>query len=162
MAAYTGTPRTWTAGETVTAALMNSDVRDPLAALAGAWTSYTPTVAQGASTDIAKTTSYAKYIRVGKYVLCTVSLSMTGTGTAGSVITTSLPVTAATSGNMVVGSGVYGDAGNATWPCAVFLGSTTAAYLFAANQTAGYVGTTPAVTVASSDIIAFTITYEAA
>lgn len=27
---YTGTPRTWVAGETVTAALMNSDVRDPL------------------------------------------------------------------------------------------------------------------------------------
>lgn len=37
------TPRTWVAGETVTAALMNVEIRNALAGIQAAWTSYTPT-----------------------------------------------------------------------------------------------------------------------
>ena len=35
-------PRTWTDGETVTAVLLNTHVRDNLKAIGDAWTAYTP------------------------------------------------------------------------------------------------------------------------
>jgi hypothetical protein len=37
------TPRTWVAGEVVTAAFMNTEVRDALTGIQAAWTVYTPT-----------------------------------------------------------------------------------------------------------------------
>lgn len=37
-------PRTWVAGETVTAAIMNTHVRDNLKAIGDPWTAYTPTL----------------------------------------------------------------------------------------------------------------------
>ena len=37
------TPRTWVAAETVTAAEMNTEIRDAVTAMQAAWTAYTPT-----------------------------------------------------------------------------------------------------------------------
>ena len=165
MATYSGTPRTWSAGETVTAALMNSDVRDPLAALAGAWNSYTPTVDQGASTNIAKTVNYAKYLQFGKLVICQVSLSMTGAGTSGAWISVTLPATAATSA-LIVGSGRYVDTSGSYYTATAYTLSTTKVVLIvdATTTTTGTkaIGEDPAIAVASGDAFQFSVIYEAA
>lgn len=161
MAAYTGTPRTWTAGETVTAALMNSDVRDPLAALAGAWTSYTPTLAQGGTGNISKTVTYAKYIRVGKFVVCQWRLSATGTGTAGASITASLPFQAAQS-SLTIGSGAYSDGGT-VYSGVAQLDSTTTCGLARTDLTwTTLIGAEPSIAVASGDVFDGFVVYEAA
>ncbi len=55
---------------------------------------WTPTVAQGASTNIAKTVNEARYCLIGGLLYFWVDLSMTGSGSSGSTITITLPATA--------------------------------------------------------------------
>jgi len=151
------------AGETVTAALMNTHVRDNFDAIGGAWTSYTPTLAQGASTNIAKTVNYAKYLSIGKLVICQVRVAATAAGTAGSGISISLPVTAATSITFV-GTGSYGDGGT-LYPATAFLASTTTLTLVRVDvsSTGGNpIGADPNIAVASGDIYWASFMYEAA
>lgn len=77
------TPETAVAGDVLTAAWLNQNVRDNLDALApffSTWTSYTPQIDQGASTNIAKTIEYAKYLIVNKTVWLNVKVKFTGTG----------------------------------------------------------------------------------
>src|SRR6266498_47407 len=59
---------------------------------------WTPTVAQGVSTNIGKTVNEAQYIEIGNMIQFWVSLSITASGTAGSQLTVSLP-SAAPSGH---------------------------------------------------------------
>ena len=155
-------PRTWVAGETVTAAVMNAHVRDNLKAIGDAWTSYTPTLAQGASTNIAKTVTYAKYVAAGKLIICQVRLAPTAAGTAGSPITITLPVTAATSA-LIVGSGAYSDTGTNLYASVAWLTSTTTLELRRTDQayTAG-IGADPNIAVASGDAFRASFMYEAA
>ena len=155
-------PRTWVTGETVTAANMNTHVRDNLKAIGDAWTSYTPTLAQGVSTNIAKTVTYAKYVAAGKLIICQVRLDPTAAGTAGSPITITLPVTAASS-VYVVGSGSYSDTGTALYPAIAWLTSTTTLELRRTDQayTAG-IGADPNFAVANTDVFRASFMYEAA
>lgn len=131
----------------------------------GKYISYTPTLAQGASTDIAKTVTYAKYVRTLNNVLVNVKVAATATGTASSAITLSLPVTAATSG-LIVGSGSYFVTGANEYRGPVLLQSTTTVSLLAGEvtQTTNNVafGVAPAITVASGDIFNVSFQYEAA
>jgi len=91
-------PRTWVAGETVTAALMNTHVRDNLKAIGDAWTAYTPSWKSGAGgTDIAigNGTLTGTYMQAGKLVhfrILIVRGSTTNLGTTGYAF--GLPVTA--------------------------------------------------------------------
>lgn len=147
------------AGETVTAALMNTHVRDNLLAVGQAWTSYTPTVAQGTSTDITKTVAYARYIVAGKLVMCNVALAMTGAGGSSVKVTVSLPVTAAAAG-MYVGSGMVVDASVASYNVVCETDTGAATVKFHSSSLAD-VGASPAFTVASGDYINFSIVYEA-
>jgi hypothetical protein len=158
--AYT-TPRTWVAGETVTAANLNTHVRDNEIALYGTDSSYTPTLSQGASTNIAKTVNHARYVQVGRLVHCYVTLTSTAAGTAGSAITVTLPVTASGHVNpQTLGNGYYYDASATTYyTMAAFYATSTTVQFIADNASAGVVGTTPAVTVASSDIVSFHVVY---
>ena len=166
MTTYAGTPKTFAVGETLTAATMNAEVRDPLEALTGAWNSWTPTLAQGASTDIAKTVNYAEYIRIGKLVIGKVMLSATAAGTSGSDITITLPVTAGhISVHVPLGHAMYNDAGTVYHGAAVTSGVATSMAIRRGDvATAGsdLVGTDPAIAVASGDIISAEFTYEAA
>lgn len=85
MTTWSGTPRTWTAGEVVTAGLLNANLRDPLVALSGAWNSYTPTWGLGI-TSIGNGTLDGRYIQVGKLVMFRVHLvggSTTSWGSSG-------------------------------------------------------------------------------
>lgn len=58
----------------------------------GAWTTWTPTLGQGATTNIAKTVTYAKYVKLGRLVIANFTLTVTGTGTATSGVSITLPV----------------------------------------------------------------------
>jgi len=128
----------------------------------GAWTSYTPTLTQSAA--VTKTVTYAKYEKIGRMVSVTVSLSVTGTGTANNAITVTLPFTAASA--VYVGSGYMLDSGVLFYPMIVWPGSTTAVSFLDATQGTGAVsmGQTGAVfsaALAAGDLVAFSLTYEA-
>ena len=91
MATYTGSPRTWVAGETLTAALMNSDVRDPLAALLGSANDYVPTLSGFTAGNGA---FVGKYVRAGKLVLFYASFTFGSTSAAATTTPAlSVPVT---------------------------------------------------------------------
>ena len=65
------TPGTAVAGDVLTAAFWNAQVRDQMTEVApimNAWTTFSPTIAQGVTPNIAKTVTYSKYVRVGKFV----------------------------------------------------------------------------------------------
>lgn len=85
-------PRTWVAGETVTAALMNTHVRDNLKALGDPWTSYTPTLV---GMTIGNGAVVAKYLSAGKFTVVRVWLTAGGTTAYTAAITISLPAAVA-------------------------------------------------------------------
>lgn len=65
-------PRTYVAGETITAALLNTHVRDNLLDIGGtssAWTSFTPTWFAGANVVACAVTALGRYKQHGKSVL---------------------------------------------------------------------------------------------
>lgn len=129
--------------------------------------SYTPTLAQGASTDIDKTVSYSKYSIAANMVTFKAMLTSTAGGTITNAITVSLPVTAATAAvGTVVGSGYYNDGGTQYQAVAYLASSTTVALLSthgaASSSTDDPIGVNPNIAVASADVINLSITYEAA
>lgn len=93
--AYPATPKTWVAGDVLTAAQLNAELRDALLAIFPlgppdvAWTAFTPTLTQGVT--VTKTVTYARYMKVGRTVLAQVRLAVTGAGTAGTKISAGLP-----------------------------------------------------------------------
>ena len=151
---------------TTTGKLMVSDgVNFANVGLEPVWTPYTPTLSQGASTNIAKTVTYAKYAVAGKWVTCQVSLASAGAGTSGAAVTVTLPVAAAFV-SLPVGSGTYLDNGTALYPVIATLASSTTVTLFRADVSDGSgaarVGIDPNIAVAAVDNISFSISYEAA
>jgi hypothetical protein len=93
-------PRTWVAGETVTAALMNTHVRDNMKALGDAWTTFTPTFS-GAWT-LGNGTLEGWYIKPGRLVIGKVKLTVGSTTTPSGNFGLTLPWTQA---NGSVGGG---------------------------------------------------------
>jgi hypothetical protein len=155
-------PRTWVAAEVVTAALLNTHVRDNLKAIGDAWTTYVPTYT--GITAIGNATVVAKYMQAGKLVQGYVKITVGSTTTFGATtLSVTTPVTPAI-GNLAIGSIFLYD--NST-------GDTRGGSLYhqaAGTGTTGFLAsgtTTPATnlvpwTWATSDIIAFSFTYEAA
>jgi hypothetical protein len=76
-------PRTWTAGEVVTAAILNTHVRDNLKA-ATEWTSYAPTwTATGGTPTLGNGTLSGRYRKAGN--LCHLTITLTIGSTTGLV-----------------------------------------------------------------------------
>lgn len=94
MAAWTTTPRTWSVGETVTAANMNAQLRD-FANAFGAWGSYTPTWgATSAPTIGSGGTITGGYSQIQKTVNFRVGVTFgTGTTFGSGNYTLTIPVT---------------------------------------------------------------------
>ena len=127
------------------------------------WLNYIPVIGQGASTDIAKTVTYAKYKISENKVEAIVYLVSTAAGTAGSNILVTTPTTAIiTTTYGQYGTGEYTDSGTAVYYCTSVLASTTSIALGAnsVTTTGALIGTTPAITVASGDIFESRISYE--
>ena len=164
--AYT-TPRTWVAGELVTATIMNTHVRDNLTAAfplaVGAWTAFTPTLAQSGS--VAKTTSHARYMKVGRTVFATIELAVTAAGTAGNDVVVGLPVAHMTFGGSGphIGTMLIYDASTTTrYQGAAELRSTTTVGLSISQASAAVWGTGPSIALANGDVIRLSLQYEAA
>ena len=161
MGTYTATPRTWVALETVTAALMNSDVRDPLIALTAAWTSYTPTLA-GFTAGNGTATGY--YRQIGKTVDF-VAIFTFGSSSAAATTTPTLtlPVTAARTPVPLTGIFVDASASLVYTACAYISGTTVAAVgVLGTNGARTNASTTSPFTWTTSDVVCAAGTYEAA
>lgn len=105
---YTGTPRTWTAGGSgVGAADFNSEIRDPLTAITGAWTSYTPALT-GFTTGSG--TLAGGYMQANHFVTFWAQFTFgAGSAAASAIPTLTLPVSAKAV-NTGVFVGIFGDA----------------------------------------------------
>lgn len=148
---------------TKTSAFATNDVvtANDLNAIYGAWNSYTPTLKQG-STTITKTVNYAKYRQVGKDVDGEFYITATGSGSAGGAISVSLPVTAAATVALWIGSG--GATTSAGLIAVHFeLATTTTLNLIRTDAPAtAFFGADPSITVASGNIFRGEFHYEAA
>jgi hypothetical protein len=143
------------------AALTEADINTYLMGEGGAWTSHTPQIDQGASTNIAKTVNYSKYARYGRTIVWSFSLSLTASGTAGSPVTVTTPVTAV-SGFSLHGSGAVYDTSASAWTTAHIQGSSATAVLFTTDGVASGWGQTPSIALASGDVLIGQVTFEAA
>lgn len=94
-------PRTWVAAEVVTAALLNTHLRDNLKALGDAWASYTPAwTASTTNPTLGNGTITGVFIQPGKLVHMRVRITAGSTTTFGSGnYQVSLPANAAGSGS---------------------------------------------------------------
>lgn len=126
------TPRTWVTGELVTAALLNTHLRDNLAAITESdsteWIDYVPTYTNLTSTT---PTIVARYQIISGIVTVRWSYILGSTPTVGDV-RVSLPVSAATSGYQglitTIGAAGLHDANGSNWQGTVlFVDATTVA-----------------------------------
>ena len=126
----------------------------------GAWTSYAPTLTQGVGVTFTNTES--RYAKVGRIVSCSGRIAPTSAGTAASVITLTLPLTAASSVVRAIGTH-YVDAAGTPYSGVVLLASTTTMLMITHATTSGGLGASPAWTIPSSAAtISWTVTYETA
>ncbi|PVD01353.1 hypothetical protein [Streptomyces sp. CS014] len=90
-------PRLWMAGETVTAAMLNTEIRDQFNSMFDAWTAFTPTwTSTGTAPTLGNGTLTGRYMKIGRTVHVYGALtfgSTTNTGTGS--LTMGLPVQAA-------------------------------------------------------------------
>jgi hypothetical protein len=149
-------PRTWVASEVLTAALLNTHVRDNLLELngtSGAWTAYTPTTA-----NFTGSLSFARYKQISKTVF--VQGAYTVTSATGNM-SISLPVTAVASlaAGSPVGSAIASDSGTAYYAGVSWITSP------GVMSFAGSTGTIWQAAIPftwASDALFFNATYEAA
>ncbi|MEU0181768.1 hypothetical protein ABZ312_11355 [Streptomyces sp. NPDC006207] len=99
-------PRTWVVGETVTAALMNQEIRDQLNSMFAAWTSYTPTWSAATTNPVVGNgTLVGLYMKVGRTCTFHINLLAGSTTTYGSgQYTFDLPAASANRGATYVGN----------------------------------------------------------
>jgi len=158
------TPRTWVAGETVTAAFMNTEIRDAFTGVQAAWTAYTPTWTASVNPVLGNGTLVGAHLRLGKFDQFRIQLTMGSTtsfGTGSWLFAIPAATHAAYTGFMHVGNGAAVDvsASALSGLTAVWNTSTTLFGLTAA-------GTAPATGVpwawAVGDKISFSCTLELA
>lgn len=78
------TPRTWVAGEVVTAAILNIDHRDNLKAIGDAWTAYTPVwTTTGTAPSLGNGSLTGAFRAAGKYTTFRIKLLAGSTTTFG-------------------------------------------------------------------------------
>jgi hypothetical protein len=146
----------------------NFELHEDLLTGAAAFTvgTWIPTISQGASSDIAKTTTDARYVRIGNVVFAWIYLAPVAGGSAGSPVLITLPVTASSSMAVddVIGSAMAFDNSAQTIDTGVaklFTGRTQAA-MMVGEGTNNYWGATPNLAVASGDQFQMQLVYLAA
>jgi len=130
----------------------------------GAWTTWTtPTLWQGTATpNVAKTVNYAKYIRVGRLVTVSLSVTVTGAGTSGQEIQIRDLPFAAASNAPLVGAFRFLDAGNTNYSGANTGNGTDTGIRFYVSGNGNPMGANPTFALANGDVLQCTVTYEAA
>lgn len=155
-------PRTWVASETVTAALMNTHVRDNLKAIGDAWTgTYTLAwTSAGAAPTVGNASRSTAYMQAGKLVWGRASITLGSTSAAGTgAYRWALPVAAANATTDVIGSGIYDDTSTQQHPLVLKL--VTATTFLAVAETGVVTAASPTAPV-NGDTYTFFFMYEAA
>ena len=162
------TPGTATAGEVLTAAFWNTQVRDNMVELApffATWTSYSPTVEQVSTRT--STIQNARYVTVGKRIRVNASMTVTQAGTAGQHIAVTLPtalVSRITAADHAVGSFFYQRAAGTRYAgtAIIAVGYTGSSKVVFISGSAGtsLLGIDPSFATANGDILSFTVEYE--
>lgn len=93
-------PRTFVDGETLTATIFNTHVRDNFKAIGDAWASYTPTVSAETGT-FTSASAALQYVSAGKLVIWRCVVTVTTVGTAANGLRFTLPVNCASSGTYI-------------------------------------------------------------
>lgn len=164
------TPGTATAGEVLTAAFWNEQVRDnmtELAPLFTTFTSWTPAVAQsGARTS---TNRGSRYIKIGRLVIAWCHVDTIQAGSAGNVLSCSLPIEWSvdhlTAGEACIGVGHYfTNATNTHYVLSVmsndtYPDSTRKTVFFRSNGATNVFGVNPSVATGTSDVFSFLVAY---
>ena len=143
----------FSAGDVLTAADLNA---------IGTWSSYTPTVTQGATT-FTLSVNESRYTEINDVVIVVVRVTLSGTGVAGNPLYFTLPVAPKT-GLLRIGNGFLYDAS------APYLYLTQFSYdegpgkagLLSEGSNGNYWGIAPNLAAASSDQIAANLVYEKA
>lgn len=130
------------------------------------WIDYAPTLAQGASANIAKTVTVSRYTQVGKTVTWSFLINPTAAGTTGSAVTLSLPVAPhAPATAVTIGAATIYDASTTVrYVCACEIASSGTQIAFINDQTSlqtGW-GAIPNLPIEASDSIRGSVVYEAA
>lgn len=77
-------PRTWVSGETVTAAIMNTHLRDNLKSIGDAWTAYTPVWTASTTNPVLNNgTMTGHYVEAGKMITFRIRVTIGSTTTFG-------------------------------------------------------------------------------
>lgn len=116
-------PRTWVAGETVTASILNTHLRDNFKALSDAWTTFTPTwTAATTNPTLGSGTLTGRYLSASKMASVSIEITIGSTTTFG------------TGGYLLAGlpAGVTPRVDRAQFDLTVYDASTTANYKAAA------------------------------
>ncbi|MGA1346149.1 MAG: hypothetical protein ACO35E_09310 [Ilumatobacteraceae bacterium] len=172
MPAWTA-PRTWVAANTLTAAQLNTDVRDNTLHLYeafGTWTAFTPTLG-GTSAALGNGTLVCHYMQINKTVHARyILLGGSTTNLSSDRLTLTLPVTARDPGNyrVPVGVGHVFDSGVASYHCIAIIDHATDTandrifFAYGGTTLANVNDATPIANFGASDTLSATITYEAA
>lgn len=145
-------PGTWSAGDILTA--------DDLNAI-GLWTSYTPVLEQSGTRSA--TVDYAEYVVINKMCIANVKLTCTTSGSSGSRVNVSLPLTAATTAEKtVVGSGYFFIDGNDVQLVSAAIDTTTKLSFFNEASTGNPWGQSPSTGLLNGNVISFNVMYEVA
>jgi hypothetical protein len=173
--AYTA-PSTASVGGAVTAALWNSDVRDNVAdhetyvsGIRTGWQGFAPVLKQS-TTTVSTSSSFARYIKIGKLVNVYFELVCSSNGVSGTSISLTLPVAAAYSLNAFTSIGsmsLYDASSTNVYPGLCVLDGTSAvrftttkSIALNSQQYLGFVDFTAAL--ANGDYVAGSYMYEAA
>lgn len=125
------------------------------------WTSYTPTVKQGPTNNITKTVNWANYLVIGKLIIVSVKLTITGTGTAANNMSVTPPSGFAPKyGGGIIGSvNIYDTSANTPYGGQVY--EVAGEYMFVGDWSGlGAWGGVPSIAIANGDVINFTAMYE--
>ena len=129
----------------------------------GAWTTYVPTLTQGAA--VAKTDAYCRYSRAGRTITAQANVTATAIGTAGSTLALGLPVAANAAGVLGSRIGVFQiyDASAVTRYIGIaeIINSTTVSCVTDVSGGSAW-GTVPSIAAGVNDQYGIAVTYEAA
>lgn len=150
-------PRTWVAGEKPSASTLNTHIRDNLAAIGDAWTSYTPTVGNW---TVNNGTLAAALMQAGKLTTFRIKLTLGTTTVVSGSPTFTLPVNA-TAARTVNGLVMMWD-DSATSYFGGWAFNSSASTLVVRSDASASLSTTVPFTWANLDVLLITGTYEAA
>jgi len=142
----------WTAGtisgQVLTAATLNT--------IGAVTVDYTPTLTQGVA--VTKTVLQARYFQFQKFVVGQMILNCTSAGTAGSVLSVGLPISARAVNSMTAFGYIYDANTNVMYNVVGYAATGTTLNFF--YQTGNAFGVSPAVTIANGDQISLNFSYE--